>query len=72
MIHLMNTKDSMRSIIQKKDMWRGLDIYNDLPSRHDWEALWKITEVGWTDIHLGETWGNYRFGVKFIDISPEV
>jgi hypothetical protein len=28
-IHLMNTKDSMRSIIQKKDMWKGLDIYNE-------------------------------------------
>src|SRR4030043_2005901 len=28
-IHLMNTRDSMRSIIQKKDVWRGLYFYNE-------------------------------------------
>src|SRR4030042_6519064 len=27
-IYLTNTRDSMRSIIQKKDVWRGLDFYN--------------------------------------------
>jgi c-di-GMP-binding flagellar brake protein YcgR len=30
-----------------------------------------LAEVSWTDIHLGENWGDYRCGVKFIDISPE-
>jgi c-di-GMP-binding flagellar brake protein YcgR len=28
-------------------------------------------EVVWTDLRLGEAWGEYRSGVKFIDISPE-
>ena len=30
-----------------------------------------LTEVVWVDIHLSEGWGDYRSGVKFIDISPE-
>jgi len=28
-------------------------------------------EVAWVDIHLGEDWGDYRSGLKFIDISSE-
>jgi c-di-GMP-binding flagellar brake protein YcgR len=30
-----------------------------------------LAEVAWTEIHSGETWGDYRCGVRFIDISPE-
>ena len=30
-----------------------------------------LAEVAWIDIDLGEVWGDYRCGVKFIDISPE-
>jgi hypothetical protein len=30
-----------------------------------------LAEVVWMDIHSGETWGDYRCGVRFIDISPE-
>jgi c-di-GMP-binding flagellar brake protein YcgR len=29
-----------------------------------------LAEVAWIDIDLGEVWGDYRCGVKFIDISP--
>ncbi len=28
-------------------------------------------EVVWIDIHLGRDWGDYRCGVKFVDISSE-
>ncbi len=28
-------------------------------------------EVVWTDLNLGEGWGDYRSGVKFVDISKE-
>jgi c-di-GMP-binding flagellar brake protein YcgR len=28
-------------------------------------------EVVWMDIHLGKEWGDYRCGVKFIDISSD-
>jgi c-di-GMP-binding flagellar brake protein YcgR len=30
-----------------------------------------VAEVVWTDLQLGEAWGEYRSGVKFIEISPE-
>jgi len=30
-----------------------------------------LVEVVWLDIHQGKDWGDYRCGVKFIDISPE-
>jgi c-di-GMP-binding flagellar brake protein YcgR len=30
-----------------------------------------LAQVVWTDIHLGQGWGDYRAGVKFIDISSE-
>jgi c-di-GMP-binding flagellar brake protein YcgR len=30
-----------------------------------------LAEVVWVDVHLSEGWGDYRSGVRFIDISPE-
>jgi metallophosphoesterase superfamily enzyme len=34
-------------------------------------AIEIIAEVVWMDIHLGKGWGDYRSGVKFVDISSE-
>ena len=30
-----------------------------------------LVQVVWIDIHLGEGWGDYRTGVRFVDITPE-
>jgi c-di-GMP-binding flagellar brake protein YcgR len=30
-----------------------------------------MAEVVWKDIHLGKGWGDYRCGVKFIDVPPD-
>jgi len=30
-----------------------------------------LAQVVWMDIDLGKDWGDYRTGVKFVDISPE-
>jgi hypothetical protein len=30
-----------------------------------------LTEVVWMDVHLGKNWGDYRSGVKFVEISTE-
>ncbi len=38
---------------------------------HDLNTVEMTVEVAWTDIHLGEEWGDYRSGVKFVDISSE-
>ena len=37
----------------------------------DLNAIEMVTEVVWEDIHLGKEWGDYRFGVKFVDISSD-
>jgi c-di-GMP-binding flagellar brake protein YcgR len=34
-------------------------------------AIEALVEVAWTEIYLDEAWGDYRSGVKFLDISPE-
>jgi c-di-GMP-binding flagellar brake protein YcgR len=40
-------------------------------SGDDLNAIEILAEVVWMDIHLGKDWGDYRFGVRFVDISPE-
>lgn len=34
-------------------------------------AIEMLTEVVWVDIHLEKNWGDYRTGVRLIDISQE-
>jgi len=38
---------------------------------HDLITIEMVAQVAWIDIHLGEGWGDYRTGVKFMDISSE-
>ena len=37
----------------------------------DLESVECFVEVIWVDIHLGESWGDHRSGVKFVDVSSE-
>jgi len=30
-----------------------------------------LVEVAWTDIYMGKDWGDYRVGVRFVEISTE-
>ena len=30
-----------------------------------------LSEVAWVDMRIGEDWGDYRTGVKFVDISSD-
>ena len=30
-----------------------------------------LSEVAWVEMRIGEDWGDYRTGVKFVDISPD-
>jgi len=34
-------------------------------------AIETLVEVVWVDIHLGKDWGDYRTGVRFVEISTE-
>lgn len=41
------------------------------PSSSGLDSIETLAQVVWRDMHLGEGWGDYRSGVRFIDISPE-
>jgi c-di-GMP-binding flagellar brake protein YcgR len=41
------------------------------PSGSELNEVELIAEVVWRDIHLGKDWGDYRCGLRFVDISPE-
>jgi hypothetical protein len=30
-----------------------------------------VVQIAWVDMHLGKEWGDYRSGVRFIDVSPD-
>ncbi len=34
-------------------------------------AIETLVEVAWTDIYMGKDWGDYRVGVRFVEISTE-
>ena len=54
-----------------------IEIGNDLTLKifftvgSDLHTVGALVEVVWTDIHLGEDWGDYRTGVRFVEISTE-
>jgi len=41
------------------------------PSGSELNGVEVTAEVVWMDLHLGEDWGDYRCGLRFVDISPE-
>ena len=40
-------------------------------SNSELNSIEMLVKVVWVDIHLEKDWGDYRTGVRFIDISPE-
>ena len=42
-----------------------------LTSGFELNAIETLVEVVWMDIHLGKDWGDYRTGVRFVEISME-
>ena len=38
---------------------------------HTLKTIEMTVQIAWIDIHLGEGWGDYRTGVRFLDISSE-
>jgi len=56
---------------EKMDLSQYLRVKLFLPLGSKLSAIEVLAEVAWTDIHLGEGWGDYRCGVRFVDISPE-
>ena len=38
-------------------------------SGFEFNTIEALVKVVWMDIHIGENWGDYRAGVRFVDIS---
>jgi c-di-GMP-binding flagellar brake protein YcgR len=53
------------------EIGRHLNSSFSFPSGSEMNIIETLVEVAWMDIHSGEVRGDYRFGVKFIDVSPE-
>ena len=56
---------------EQMEMGQDLKIKLFFTSGGELNTVELLAQVVWTDIHLGKGWGDYRTGVKFIDISSE-
>jgi c-di-GMP-binding flagellar brake protein YcgR len=58
-------------LTEQVEIGQHLKVKLFFTSGSDLNTIETLAEVAWIDIHLGESWGDYRCGVRFIDISPE-
>jgi len=56
---------------EKMEIGKHLLLKLFFPSGPEMNTIKTLVQVVWMDVHLGEGWGDYRTGVKFVDISPE-
>ena len=56
---------------QHVDVGQHLRIKLFFASGSQLNSIELVAEVVWMDIHLGKEWGDYRCGVKFIDIHSD-
>ncbi len=56
---------------EKVEISQLLQMKLFFPSGSELNGVEIVAEVVWMDIHLGKDWGDYRCGVRFVDISPE-
>jgi c-di-GMP-binding flagellar brake protein YcgR len=71
--HAFNASDGGLLLYLTEQMDIGQQLKGKLffTSGSDLNTIQVLAEVAWVDIDLGEVWGDYRCGVKFIDVSPE-
>ena len=55
---------------EKMEIGKHLLLKLFFPSGPEMNTIKTLVQVVWMDVHLGEGWGDYRTGVKFVDISP--
>ncbi|OGP76593.1 MAG: hypothetical protein A2V86_02050 [Deltaproteobacteria bacterium RBG_16_49_23] len=56
---------------EKMEMGQQLSLRLFFHSGSSMNTIEMTGEVMWIDIHLDMNWGDYRTGLKLIDISPE-
>jgi hypothetical protein len=55
---------------EKMEIGKHLVLKLFFPSSPKMNTIEALVQMVWMDAHLGEGWGDYRTGVKFVDISP--
>ena len=55
---------------EKMEIGQHLSLKLFFSSGSELKTIGTLVKVVWMDIHLGENPGDYRAGVKFVDISP--
>jgi len=55
---------------EKMEIGQHLSLKLFFSSGSELRTIETLVKVVWMDIHLGENRGDYRAGVKFVDISP--
>ena len=55
---------------EKMEIGQHLSLKLFFSSGSELKTIETLVKVVWMDIHLGENRGDYRAGVKFVDISP--
>jgi c-di-GMP-binding flagellar brake protein YcgR len=56
---------------EQMEIGQHLKLKLFFPSGHDLNTIEALVEVVWMDIQVGKDWGEYRTGVRFVDISQE-
>jgi c-di-GMP-binding flagellar brake protein YcgR len=56
---------------EKVEISQLLQLRLFFPSGSQFNGVELIAEVVWIDVHLGKDWGDYRCGLRFIDIPPD-
>jgi len=56
---------------EQMDLGQYIKLNLFLSSGFELNTIEVLAEVVWTDIHLDKGKGDYRCGIRFIDISPE-
>jgi len=55
---------------EKMEIGKQLVLKLFFPPGSEMNPIQTLVQIAWIDIHLGEGWGDYRTGAKFVDISP--
>ncbi|HMK75562.1 MAG TPA: PilZ domain-containing protein [Thermodesulfobacteriota bacterium] len=71
-VRVINASESGLSIYLSEQMEVGQYLRTKLffPFGSGLKIIELVTQVVWMDVHLGKDRGDYRAGVRFIDISP--
>ncbi len=58
-------------LTEKVEIGQHLRLKLFFPSGSELKTIEMVVEVVWIDIHVGKDWGDFRSGLRFIDISPD-